>query len=124
VAQQRGREQLPAEIRADADRDARRVLAADFLEVAGDALALVQHHPRPRHQRTAEGRERDAARAALEELDAEHRLEALDALRERGLADVQQRGRAAQVAGFGRDQEALELDQVHAWAAPRGCDST
>ena len=84
-----------AEVRPDAHRNARRVLAADLLEVTGDALALVQHHPA--RAAPARARERQRRRALRSNSSTPSiALEPPDALRQRRLADVQQRcGRAA-----------------------------
>ena len=76
-------------------------------------VELREHAPRPRHEPLARRRERDMPRRAVDERDPELVLQPPDLLRQRRLRDVQQPGRAREVALVGQRDEVAQLAQFH-----------
>lgn len=98
-------------------------------DLAGRVLGRRAHQlPRPRQlaqdrarvlaEDEAEIGRRDAARVALEQLDAELFLERADVLAERGLGDAQRFGRLREAARLGDLDEVAELAEIHSGRAP------
>ena len=75
--------------------------------------AVEQQLARFDQHRAAGGRQRHALCAAFEQLGAELRLQLLDGNRQRRLRHVQPFSRAAEVQGFGKDDEVTDPAQVH-----------
>lgn len=83
--------------------------ALELAHFARQALAGVQHDLRVVVEREPRLGRRDAARLALQQLDAEHVLEVLDAAGQRRLADRDPLGGARQVAGVDHCDEVTKL---------------
>ena len=76
-------------------------------------LQLLEHPVRVRQQRLARGRERDAARAAVEERDAQLAFQPPDRLRQRRLGHPQPGRGPPEVQLFGDGEERLQPPDLH-----------
>ncbi len=88
---------------------------AQRVEVRGDRVDLGERPPRAAQDRLPGLRHADRAARALKQFEAQLALEAADLLAERGLRDVQLRGRAREVALLGDGGEVAQLAQLHAF---------
>ena len=99
-----------------ADRQAPRLHAGERLQLGVRGVELGECPARAGDEQLAGLRHRDAPRRALDERDAELRLEAADLLRQRRLRDVLAGGRAREVALVRDGDEVAQLAQIHAFS--------
>jgi hypothetical protein len=112
AAQRVGQERIRGQA-DEADRQGTRLPLRRIVRAALEQLGTCEHGSRIVQRLLAFARDRDAARAALEQRHAQLGLELLDRQAHRWLRQVQARGRAAEMQLFGDGHQAAEMTHFH-----------
>ena len=115
-AAQRARQERVRREADEAERQGARLPLRRIVRAALEQLGARQHGACIVHRLLALARQRDAARVALEQRDAQFRLEFLDRQADRRLRQVEPTRGASEVQFFGDGDQASEMAHFHRYA--------